>query len=63
MLGDREYVLGVEPGNCFPLGREAERAAGRLVELAVGEHITAGFEVEVVEAAEAVETLAREAAG
>ena len=49
MLGDKEYVLGIEPGNCLPMGREQERAAGRLVELAVGEQITAGFELEVIE--------------
>jgi hypothetical protein len=62
MLGDREYTLGVEPGNCLPLGRAAERAAGRLIELEVGQQITAGFELEVVEGREAIEKLAQEAA-
>jgi hypothetical protein len=61
MLGDREYVLGIEPANCLPMGRAAERAAGRLVELEVGQQITAGFEIEVVEGREAVEKLAKEA--
>ena len=49
MMGEKEYVLGTEPGNCLPMGREAKRAAGRLVELAVGQQITAGFGFEVVE--------------
>lgn len=48
MLGEKEYVLGLEPGNCFPMGREHERAAGRVVALAVGESLRAGFELEVV---------------
>jgi len=63
MLGDREYVLGLEPGNCFPLGRAAERAAGRLVELEVGQQITAGFEMEVVAGSAALDALARQAGG
>ena len=61
MLGEREYVLGIEPGNCLPMGRAAERAAGRLVQLDVGQEITAGFEIEVVEGKEAAEVLVREA--
>jgi hypothetical protein len=62
MLGDREYVLGIEPGNSKPMGRAAARAAGELVELAVGEEIEAGFELEVVEGEAALDRLAREAA-
>jgi len=61
MLGDREYVLGLEPGNCLPMGRAAERAAGRLVELEVGAQITAGFEIEIYEGAAALDTIAKEA--
>ncbi|HEU4754149.1 MAG TPA: aldose 1-epimerase family protein, partial [Armatimonadota bacterium] len=30
MMGQRNYVLGMEPANCLPLGRAAEREAGRL---------------------------------
>jgi len=63
MMGEREYVLGVEPGNCFPLGRSRERQAGRLVELEVGECIEAGFEIDVVEGAEGIDELVREASG
>jgi hypothetical protein len=61
MLGDKEYTLGIEPGNCRPMGREVERAAGRLVELDPGQQITAGFEIEVVEGKRALERLAKEA--
>ncbi len=62
MLGDREYILGIEPGNCKPIGRAAARAAGELVELAVGEEIEAGFELEVVWGEDTLDQLAREAA-
>jgi len=63
MLGEREYVLGIEPGNCLPLGRAAERAGGRLVELEAGQRITAGFEIEVVEGAATLEELMKQASG
>ncbi len=63
MLGEREYVLGVEPGNCFPLGRRHEREAGRLLELGIAEAVETGFEVEVVEGAEAVERAVAEVRG
>ncbi|MCR5085308.1 MAG: aldose 1-epimerase family protein [Succinivibrionaceae bacterium] len=45
-MGVREYVLGLEPGNCTPDGRDAVRAAGNLVELAPGESRTYGISVE-----------------
>jgi hypothetical protein len=63
MLGEQEYTLGIEPGTCRPLGREAERAAGRLVDLAPGERIETGFELDVVEGGAALDALAREASG
>lgn len=37
MMGEREYVVGIEPGNCFPDGREKSRERGRLVTLSSGE--------------------------
>ncbi len=61
MLGDREYVLGLEPGNCMPIGRAATRAAGDLVELPVGAEVQAGFELDVVEGEAALDELRREA--
>ncbi len=33
MLGQRNYVVGMEPANCLPVGRVKEREAGRLAYL------------------------------
>lgn len=33
MMGQRNYVVGMEPANCLPVGRVEEREAGRLVYL------------------------------
>ncbi len=37
MMGVRDYVLGLEPGNCYPDGRKAMRESGRLKVLQPGE--------------------------
>lgn len=37
MMGEREYVLGLEPGNCTPDGRDVMRKNGTLTELRPGE--------------------------
>lgn len=37
MMGEGEYVCGIEPANCRVGGRAAERAAGRLQSIAPGE--------------------------
>jgi hypothetical protein len=37
MLGQGEYVVGLEPGNCLVLGRAEERKSGRLQFLEPGE--------------------------
>ena len=37
MMGEGEYVCGIEPANCKVLGRSAEREAGRLQNIAPGE--------------------------
>jgi Domain of unknown function (DUF4432) len=37
MMGEGEYVCGIEPANCKVLGRAAEREAGRLQHIAPGE--------------------------
>ena len=34
MMGEKEYALGLEPGNCLPTGRKAMREAGMLEFLA-----------------------------
>jgi hypothetical protein len=61
-LTNAEYVLGIEPGTCLPLGRTHERQAGRLLELDAGQEISAGFEIDIVEGTDAVAALARQAA-
>lgn len=37
MMGVRDYVLGLECGNCYPDGRKAMRESGMLKFLAPGE--------------------------
>jgi hypothetical protein len=46
-MGFGDYTLGIEPGNCYPLARVAERQAGRLRMLPPGETdvFTIGFRV------------------
>ena len=36
-MGKRDYVLGLEPGNCTPDGRDVLRKNGTLEFLSVGE--------------------------
>ena len=36
MMGEVEYVLGLEPGNCLPDGRKVMREQGKLEFLAPG---------------------------
>ena len=45
MMGHRDYVLGLEPGNCHPDGRDVMRQQGKLKFLEPGEKIT--YEVNV----------------
>ncbi|MGN0980645.1 MAG: aldose 1-epimerase family protein [Candidatus Avoscillospira sp.] len=45
MMGVHDYVLGLEPGNCTPDGREAMRRTGMLQILKAGE--TASFTVKI----------------
>jgi len=37
MMGEYEYVLGIEPGNCYPDGRHIMRESGMLTLLEAGE--------------------------
>ena len=37
MMGQHDYVLGLEPGNCTPDGRDVLRREGRLQFLQPGE--------------------------
>jgi hypothetical protein len=48
------YVMGVEPGNCSVMGRQANREAGTLQHLAPGETRRFTLEMGVLEGAEAI---------
>lgn len=45
MMGERDYVLGLEPGNCHPDGRDRMREEGTLTILQPGE--SAAYEVDI----------------
>lgn len=45
MMGTRDYVLGLEPGNCLPSGRAAMREEGKLLTLHPGESREYTFKV------------------
>lgn len=49
MMGYRDYVLGLEPGNCHPDGRDVMRREGKLKFLQPGEAITYGVTVTLYE--------------
>ena len=49
MLGQGEYVVGMEPGNCLVLGRAKEREAGRLQYLEPGESRAYHLEVGILQ--------------
>jgi len=43
------YVSGIEPGNCIPMGQNAERQSGRLQMLAPGKHLATRCSLSIVE--------------
>lgn len=49
MMGYRDYVLGLEPGNAYPDGRDKARADGSLKTIAPGETISYDVCVEIVD--------------
>ena len=48
-MGVRDYVLGLEPGNCHPDGRDKMRAQGKLQMLAPGQRQQVSVQVEMLE--------------
>lgn len=54
MMGQGEYVCGIEPANCRVLGRARERAAGRLETIAPGEVRHFGVTLSILEGANAL---------
>ena len=49
MMGHRDYVLGLEPGNCYPDGRDVMRKDGRLKFADPGECIGYSIRVEMMD--------------
>lgn len=49
MMGERDYVVGMEPANCGVRGRAAERAAGTLQHLEPGEEWNATVRIGVLD--------------
>lgn len=49
MMGVKDYVLGLEPGNCYPDGRDVMRKEGKLKFIEPDEKITYQVEIEILE--------------
>lgn len=47
-LGEAEYVMGLEPGNCRPIGLTAQEKRGRLEVLQPGEHKKVDLEIGIL---------------
>lgn len=60
MLGQRNYVVGMEPANALPLGRVTERQAGRLQYLDPGQRRDYELEIGVLTSREEIDTFDRE---
>ena len=48
MMGERDYVLGLEPGNCHPDGRDKMREEGKLTVLQPGESVSYQVKVKMI---------------
>jgi galactose mutarotase-like enzyme len=49
MMGERDYVLGLEPGNCHPNGRDKMREEGTLTTLKPGESVSYVVKVQMLD--------------
>lgn len=56
-MGQGEYVLGIEPGNCYTGGREHARKAGLLEFIDPGEIRKFQLEIEIIEGQDDIERL------
>jgi hypothetical protein len=63
MTGANHFVLGLEPANCWTLGRKAERDRGTLQMLSPGERREFRLELRVLNGAEEVSNAIRSQAG
>lgn len=52
MMGERDYVLGMEPGNCHPDGRDKMREEGTLTILAPGKSVTYDVDISMIDGEE-----------
>jgi len=57
-LGAAEYVLGIEPGNCNPIGRNEQRKRGDLETIQPGEQRTFEVEIGILPDKEAIDKIA-----
>ena len=48
-MGEGEYVLGLEPGNCYPIGQKANAANGMLRMIEPGETVNFALQIEIAE--------------
>ena len=48
-MGEGEYVVGLEPGNCLPIGQSANREQGRLRMIQPGETVEFDLQIEIEE--------------
>jgi hypothetical protein len=63
MMGQGNYVVGMEPANCLVMGRAAERARGTLQFLEPGERRDYVLEIGALTSREAIDAFATEVAG
>ena len=58
-LGAAEYVVGLEPGNCWPVGRLEQRKRGNLETIAAGERRLFDLEIGILDGPAAIAEFAR----
>ena len=46
-MGEGEYVTGLEPGNCYPIGQKANAEKGMLRMIEPGETVNFALQIEV----------------
>lgn len=49
MMGVKDYVMGLEPGNCYPDGRDVMRQQGRLTEILPGEAHSFRIDIDIID--------------
>ena len=49
MMGVKDYVMGLEPGNCYPDGRDVMRQQGKLTEILPGEEHSFRIDIKIID--------------